>query len=81
MSYIVGGLVPLCPYMLFPHEPKKALHTSVLMTLVALGIFGAVKGRALGSPVLRSAFQTVAIGGLAAGMAFLLARLLNSSGI
>ena len=36
-----------------------------------------MKGRALGSNVLKSAFQTVAIGGIAAAAAFELARLLN----
>jgi VIT1/CCC1 family predicted Fe2+/Mn2+ transporter len=80
-SYIVGGFVPLAPYMAFTHDPLLSLHLSIVITLVALTIFGAVKGRALGSPILRSALQTAAIGGVAAAAAFALARLLNSSHI
>jgi len=44
---------------------------------VALLVFGGVKGRLTGAGTLRSAFQTVIIGGLAAGVAYLLARLLS----
>ena len=44
------------------------------VTLLALAIFGFVKGRFVGAPPLRSAVQTVFIGGLAATAAFLIAR-------
>jgi VIT1/CCC1 family predicted Fe2+/Mn2+ transporter len=49
----------------------------VLVTLIALAFFGALKGRIVGSGWFRSALQTVLIGGVAAGAAYLLARLLN----
>ena len=62
--------------MIFP-DITTALHVSIIITLVALTIFGGAKGRALGSNVLKSALQTVAIGGVAAAAAFELARLLN----
>ena len=75
-SYIVGGLVPLFPYMVGSHLPA-ALRASVVITLTALLVFGGVKGKLTGSGALRSAVQTVLIGGLAAGAAYLLARLLN----
>ena len=54
-----------------------ALRISIVITLIALLIFGGLKGRLLGSSVVRSALQTMLIGGLAAGVAFALARLLN----
>ena len=76
-AYIAGGLIPLMPYILLPSAPE-ALRVSVLVTLAALGIFGALKGRLLGTGWLRSAVQTVAIGGAAAAVAYTLARLLNS---
>jgi VIT1/CCC1 family predicted Fe2+/Mn2+ transporter len=47
------------------------------VTLVALGVFGYVKGRFTGARPFRSAVQTVLIGALAAGMAFLLARAIS----
>jgi VIT1/CCC1 family predicted Fe2+/Mn2+ transporter len=75
-SYIAGGAIPLAPY-LFCATIHEALRVSIVITLIALTIFGGVKGRALGSNVLKSAFQTVAIGGIAAAAAFELARLLN----
>jgi VIT1/CCC1 family predicted Fe2+/Mn2+ transporter len=75
-SYIVGGLVPLFPYMIGLDLPS-ALRASVAITLVALLVFGGVKGRLTGSGTVRSAMQTVLIGGLAAGAAYLLARLLS----
>ncbi len=79
VSYIVGGLIPLAPYMLssvFP-DVHHALQASVVITMAALAVFGAVKGRATGSNALRSAAQTLFVGGLAAGAAFGLARLLS----
>jgi VIT1/CCC1 family predicted Fe2+/Mn2+ transporter len=78
-SYIVGGAIPLSPYVAFAHI-DTALHVSIGITLLALAIFGAIKGKMLGSPLLRSAVQTVAIGGVAAAAAFELARLLNGHG-
>jgi VIT1/CCC1 family predicted Fe2+/Mn2+ transporter len=76
-SYIAGGAIPLSPY-LFITDIALALKVSVGITLCALTIFGAAKGKALGAHVVKSALQTVAIGGVAAGAAFELARLLNA---
>jgi VIT1/CCC1 family predicted Fe2+/Mn2+ transporter len=77
LSYIAGGAIPLAPYIIF-QDVATALRVSVLVTLIALTVFGALKGRALGSNILKSAFQTVAIGGIAAAAAFELAHLLNA---
>lgn len=74
-AYVTGGLFPLLPYMLIG-EAARALSVSAALTLVALLVFGFVKGRFTGAPALRSALQTVVIGGLAAAAAFGLARLL-----
>jgi len=79
VSYIVGGFIPLSPYIAF-NSITTALHVSIGVTLIALAVFGAIKGKMLGSPVVRSALQTVAIGGIAAAAAFELARLLNAHG-
>jgi vacuolar iron transporter family protein len=77
LSYIAGGIIPLAPYILFA-SIATALHVSIVITLIALTVFGGAKGRALGSNVIKSALQTVAIGGVAAAAAFELARLLNA---
>jgi vacuolar iron transporter family protein len=72
-AYIVGGLIPLSPYF-FCHSARTGLLWSVVLTVVALALFGYIKGRFTGTTPLRSAWQTVAVGSLAAGAAFVLAR-------
>jgi VIT1/CCC1 family predicted Fe2+/Mn2+ transporter len=72
-AYVLGGLIPLWPYMLIPRA-TTALIVSSAVTLVALLVFGYVKGRFTGAPPGRSALQTALIGGLAAGVAFLIAQ-------
>jgi VIT1/CCC1 family predicted Fe2+/Mn2+ transporter len=72
-SYVVGGLVPLSPYM-FVGDLTNALLVSVAVTLVALFLFGYFKGRLTGINPLKGGLQTVIIGGLASAAAFGLAR-------
>ena len=72
-AYAVGGFIPLLPYMLLKRT-LTALAVSSVVTLVALAVFGYVKGRFSGVRPVRSAIQTVLIGGLAAAAAFLIAR-------
>lgn len=78
-SYIAGGIVPLLPYM-FVADATAALRLSVVSTLAALALFGALKGKLTGTGTLRSALQTTLIGGAAAAAAYGLARLLNRHG-
>jgi vacuolar iron transporter family protein len=75
-SYIAGGFIPLSPYMVL-HSSRQALLWSAVVTLAALGIFGYIKGRFTGSRPTRSALQTIVIGGLAAGAAFLIAKAIS----
>ncbi len=74
-AYVAGGLVPLSPYFVVA-TPRAGLPASIAVTLVALFVFGFVKGRFTGAPPLRSAAWTVLVGGLAAAAAFALAGLL-----
>ena len=73
ISYILGGMVPLSSYMVVD-DLKSALLWSVAVTLIALFVFGYVKGRLTGVAPLRGGVQTVVIGGLASAAAFGLAR-------
>jgi VIT1/CCC1 family predicted Fe2+/Mn2+ transporter len=75
-AYIAGGFIPLSPY-LFVSAARVALVVSIVITLLALGVFGYVKGHFTGVPPLRSAAQTVLIGGLAATAAFIIARAIS----
>jgi VIT1/CCC1 family predicted Fe2+/Mn2+ transporter len=76
ISYVLGGLVPLAPYILVS-ELYRALSVSVGVTLVALFIFGYVKGKLTGISPLRGGLQTVIIGGLASAAAFGLAKAIS----
>ncbi|MCF8564536.1 VIT1/CCC1 transporter family protein [Alicyclobacillus tolerans] len=73
ISYVIGGLIPLLPYILISH-PQMALVWSIVFTLIALFIFGFVKGRLTGAAPLKSAIQTALVGGVAAAVAFLVAK-------
>ena len=72
-AYIVGGLIPITPYFL-AHDVSVALPFSIAVTLLALVLFGYVKGGFTGTPRWRSAMHTLLTGGAAAAAAFLLAH-------
>ena len=80
-SYMLGGLIPLSPYIAvayFGHaNVATALLASVVLTLIALLVFGFIKGRYTGTRPVRSALQTALIGSVAAGAAFLIATLIS----
>ena len=72
-SYVAGGLVPLAPYFLF-RSVHSAFVGSVILTLLALLVFGYIKGKFTTARPFRSAWQTVIVGGLAATAAFVIAK-------
>lgn len=72
-SYVLGGLIPLTPYMLM-HDSRSALGVSAAITLVALAVFGFVKGHFTGVPKLKGALQTALVGSVAAGVAYAIAK-------
>jgi VIT1/CCC1 family predicted Fe2+/Mn2+ transporter len=80
-SYVGGGLIPLAPYIASAYIKSigltAALFYSVGVTLLALFVFGFIKGRFTGTRPLRSALQTALIGSVAAGAAFLIARAIS----
>jgi len=75
-SYMLGGFVPLASYFL-TSDAMRALGFSVALTGTALVIFGAVKARFTGAPVVRGAIQTLLVGGVAAGAAYAIAKLVG----
>lgn len=78
-AYIGGGIVPLVPYFM-PVSTTVALIISAVVTLLALGVFGWVKGVFTGVPPIKSALQTMVVGGLAAGAAYVIARIISGIG-
>lgn len=73
VSYLVGGLIPLAPYML-ASSISEAFVYSVGFTALALILFGAIKGHFTGINKAKSAGQTLLVGGLAAAAAYGLAH-------
>jgi VIT1/CCC1 family predicted Fe2+/Mn2+ transporter len=76
LSYIIGGIIPLSPYI-FIDQAQEALYYSCGVTLICLFIFGYFKSKMTGQPALSGAFKVVVIGALAAGAAFLMAKLIT----
>jgi vacuolar iron transporter family protein len=75
-AYIAGGFIPLGPYIPISNV-RAALLFSVIVTILALTVFGYIKGHFTGTSPIRSAIQTVLIGGIAAGAAFVIARAIS----
>jgi VIT1/CCC1 family predicted Fe2+/Mn2+ transporter len=74
VSYIVGGLIPLSPY-LFTHSPAEGLKLSAIITVLCLFIFGFFKARVTGQNPWGGALRVTLIGSLAAGAAYFIATL------
>jgi len=72
-SYIIGGLIPLAPYIMMSNI-SKAFAYSVGFTALALILFGGIKGQFTGINKAKSAGQTLLVGGLAAAAAYALAH-------
>jgi VIT1/CCC1 family predicted Fe2+/Mn2+ transporter len=72
-AYVAGGLIPLAPYMAVA-STRDGLSLSIAVTLVALFVFGYIKGHFTGTRPIRRALQTTLIGGIAATAAFLIAQ-------
>lgn len=74
-AYAMGGTIPLSPYC-FTENIDLALTVSIVITMLALLVFGAWKASYSGVSRLKSAVQTCFIGGIAAAAAFYAAQLL-----
>jgi VIT1/CCC1 family predicted Fe2+/Mn2+ transporter len=73
LSYLVGGFVPLFPYIVFK-DSKTGFNVSCMVTILALIIFGYFKSKMTGQPVLKGTLKIAFTGIIAATAAFLLAK-------
>ncbi|KAF6005397.1 hypothetical protein F1559_004888 [Cyanidiococcus yangmingshanensis] len=76
-SYVLGGLVPLIPYLAIGNA-REALRWSIFFTFLALLLFGWVKAGFTGQGRWKSAIETAAVGGCAAAAAYGIARVFDS---
>jgi vacuolar iron transporter family protein len=73
LSYLVGGFIPLFPYMLFKSS-TNGLYASCAITIVALILFGYFKSKVTGQPLIKGTVKVAMTGIVAAGAAYLLAK-------
>ena len=74
-AFLVAGLIPLLPFLFGAAE---AFRLSVGLTLAAFFAIGALKSHWSLTPWWRSGLETLAIGGLAAGIAYAVGTLFNA---
>ncbi|CAN5376939.1 VIT1/CCC1 transporter family protein [soil metagenome] len=75
-AYIAGGFIPMASYF-FTDTPETGLYYSVAVTIIALAVFGFFKNKAIGQNPWNGALKVTLIGILAAGSAFLIAKLVS----
>ncbi len=73
ISYIIGGLIPLSAYF-FTETAQEGLIYSSIITLICLVVFGLVKSKLTGQPLLKGAMRVTLIGAAAAAAAFAIAK-------
>jgi VIT1/CCC1 family predicted Fe2+/Mn2+ transporter len=73
ISYVIGGLIPLTAYFFTPTAGEGLVYSSII-TLICLLVFGFVKSKLTGQPLLKGALRVTFVGAVAAGAAFLIAK-------
>ena len=63
LSYIIAGIIPIAPYAFF--DPIKATIISIIGSVAALALLGALGARISKTPILARVFQMSAVGGAA----------------
>ena len=80
VSYVVGGLFPLTPYLLLP--VSEAYLPSIIATIMALFTLGVWKGKITGRSRLMSGLQMTAVSLAAAFLGYVIGRLVaNFAGV
>ena len=83
VAFNAVGLIPLLPFVAMSMIGFSIASTidafiySVIFTAAAFFLIGSVKGRVVQKSILRSGFSTLAIGGIAAAVAFAVGYILN----
>jgi predicted membrane protein (TIGR00267 family) len=73
LSYLVGGFIPLFPYIMLK-DSKDGFYASCTVTILALILFGYFKSRVTGQPLVKGTIKVAMTGIIAAAAAYLLAK-------
>jgi predicted membrane protein (TIGR00267 family) len=74
-AYVIGGLVPVAPYLLLPMH--TAMPVSIGGTLTALFLFGGLKGRIVKQSWWRSGLEMLLVAGVAALAGFVIGHVVD----
>jgi vacuolar iron transporter family protein len=72
-SYLIGGFIPLFPYMLV-HDSHTGFYASCCVTVLALMVFGFLKSKVTGQPLIKGTIKVTLTGVIAAAAAYFLAK-------
>ena len=72
-AYLIGGFIPLFPYMLFSNN-HTGFMVSCIATIFALIVFGYYKSKMTGQPLLKGTLKVAVTGIIAASAAYWLAK-------
>lgn len=75
-SYLIAGVVPLFPYILW--NPESAVFISVFVSLLALFALGAVSARISGVGLWKIGLRMLVIGGIAIAVGVLVGKITSS---
>ncbi|MFZ6009006.1 MAG: VIT1/CCC1 transporter family protein [Bacteroidota bacterium] len=75
MSYVIGGLIPLSTYF-FTDSASQGLIYSCMVTFLCLIVFGLIKSKLTGQPLMKGALRVTLVGAIAAAAAFSIAKLI-----
>ena len=73
LSYLVGGFIPLSPYIIIDNN-KTGFTVSCIVTLSALIVFGYLKSKVTGQPIIKGTVKIALTGVIAAAAAYYLAK-------
>jgi len=73
LSYLVGGFIPLSPYIII-NDNKIGFTVSCIVTLSALIVFGYLKSKVTGQPIIKGTVKVALTGVIAAAAAYFLAK-------
>jgi vacuolar iron transporter family protein len=78
MAFVIFGLVPLLAYVIQFFSPYEgAFFISIVLTAIALFSLGSLKCKITNKGFVKSGFETLLIGGVAAGAAFYIGYLIS----
>lgn len=75
IPFVIAGSLPLIPYFLQVPYP---FYASIVMVIISLAIVGLIRSAFTQKPPLKSAFESVIIGGFAASVAFLVGYVVDN---